>query len=81
MVSPMARGVTAANAGMELRGNAWSVQRCVPLWPFASRRSCGEPLSALSDADPSASPRKVEQVAPIFVFSIHELILKRLFWY
>lgn len=67
-------------AGDFLCRNVWSVQRCVHLWPFASPQSCVEPLSAPSDADPCASPRRVEQVAPISVFSIHELIPKRLFW-
>jgi hypothetical protein len=76
----MASGVTTANAGMELRGNARSVQRCVHRWPFASPLSCVEPLSAPGDADPCASPRRVEPVAPISVFSIHALIPKRLFW-
>jgi hypothetical protein len=76
----MARGVTATNAGKELRGNAWAVQCCAYLWPFASLRSRVEPLSAPSGADPCASPRRMEQTEEIFVFSIHELIPKRLFW-
>ena len=76
----MASRLNAARAGLELHGNVRSVPQCAQRWPLASPLSYAEPLSATKDVPPRPSPRSADQVALIFVFSIHELIPKRLFW-
>ena len=76
----MASRLNAPSAGLELRGNVGSVPQCAQRWPLASPLSYAEPLSALSAAQPRPWPRGADQVTPIFVLSIHDLIPKRLFW-
>ena len=76
----MARRLNAASARLKLQGNVWSVPQCAQRWLLPSQLSYAEPLSAPSDAPPCPSLRGGDQVASIFVLSIHDLIPKRLFW-